>query len=76
VFCSDQKAFIPFAKDSPALVGGTAVWLCSGKAHFLSGRYVNSNWSMDDLLEREEEIEASNKLKIDLVGTFVVEQLQ
>ena len=63
-------AFRRFDLDSPALVGGLAVWLSHEKAKFLSGRVVVSEWSVDDLLERKEEIEEGKLLQLDLVGTF------
>ncbi|TVY91615.1 Short chain dehydrogenase [Lachnellula willkommii] len=47
-------AFEPFAKCTPELVEGLGVWLSTGKAAFLNGRYVSSNWSVDDLVARKE----------------------
>jgi NAD(P)-dependent dehydrogenase (short-subunit alcohol dehydrogenase family) len=60
--------FKPFAKDTPGLVGGLGVWLSTEKAAFLSGKYVEANWSVDDLVARKDEIASQGKLKIDLVG--------
>ena len=55
---------------------GVATWLLMDKAHFLSGRYVNSNWGVDDLVERKDEIESGLLLKVDLQGTFGPEQFE
>ncbi|KAI9883299.1 MAG: hypothetical protein M1823_004942 [Watsoniomyces obsoletus] len=54
--------FQRFAKDTPALSGGFCVWLCTEKAKFLSGRHVGANWSVDELLERKDEIVNEGKL--------------
>ncbi|GKT95657.1 LOW QUALITY PROTEIN: short-chain dehydrogenase/reductase [Colletotrichum tofieldiae] len=58
--------FRPFAQDSPALVGGTAVWLCSERARFLNGRFVAVNWDVEDLYERRREIVEGGLLKLDM----------
>lgn len=65
-----HDAFRRFNLDSPALVGGLAVWLSSEKAKFLTGRVIASNWSVDDLVERKDEIASGKLLQIDLTGTF------
>lgn len=67
-------AFKPFAKDTPELVGGLGVWLSTGKAAFLNGKYVSSNWSVDDLVARKEEIVSEGKLSLVLKGEFGEEQ--
>lgn len=69
-------SFAKFALDTPELVGGTAVWLSTEKAKFMDGRYMNSNWNVDDLYERREEIHQGNLLQIDLRGTFGADQFQ
>lgn len=69
-------SFKRFALDTPELVAGVAVWLCTEKAKFLNGRYVNSNWSVDDLYKRKDEIQSGKLLQIDLTGTFGAEQFQ
>lgn len=71
-----NDAFKRFLLDSPALIGGLAVWLSHEKAKFLSGRMVVSEWSVDDLLARKEEIEKGNLLRIDLTGTFGKSQFE
>ncbi|KAK0611891.1 hypothetical protein B0T14DRAFT_595255 [Immersiella caudata] len=71
-----HPSFRRFNLDSPALVGGTLVWLAGEKAKFLTGRTITSNWSVEDLTERKDEIEAGNLLKIGLQGKFGKEQFE
>jgi hypothetical protein len=52
------------------LVGGTAVFLATPAAQFLSGRLVWANWAMDELVARKEEIVRKDLLKIVLSGEF------
>ncbi|KAI1841425.1 hypothetical protein JX266_012354 [Neoarthrinium moseri] len=59
-----------FSLDTAELVGGVAVWLCQEKARFLSGRFIAANWSVDDLLEKKEEILKNDLLKVKLSGQF------
>ncbi|EXF82351.1 hypothetical protein CFIO01_01811 [Colletotrichum fioriniae PJ7] len=68
--------FRPFAHDTPALVGGTAVWLCSDKARFLNGRFVATNWDVEELVERKGEIEEKRLLQVDLNGQFGAQQFE
>jgi NAD(P)-dependent dehydrogenase (short-subunit alcohol dehydrogenase family) len=56
------EAFRPFATDPPKLVGGVAVWLTTDAARFLTGRYVDAHWSVDELVARRDEIEGQGKL--------------
>ncbi|KAF2664020.1 hypothetical protein BT63DRAFT_429554 [Microthyrium microscopicum] len=69
-------SFKKFALDKPELVGGTATWLATDQARFLTGRFINSNWSVDDLLARKDEIGGGDQLKIALQGKFGAEQFQ
>lgn len=71
-----MDSFKRFALDTPELVGGTAVWLATEQASFLTGKYVCANWSMDDLSARKDEITSEGKLSIALVGKFGQEQFQ
>lgn len=57
-----MDAFKRFAKDTPQLIGGFSVWLATDKAKFLNGRYVCANWSVDELVQRKEEIVKDGKL--------------
>lgn len=42
--------------DEPELAAGFIVWLCSGKADWASGRYMSSNWDVNELLQMKETI--------------------
>lgn len=44
------------------------VWLASPEARFLKGRFLFTNWDVDELKARAEEIEKGSLYKIDLVG--------
>jgi NAD(P)-dependent dehydrogenase (short-subunit alcohol dehydrogenase family) len=71
-----DPVFKRFNHDSPNLIGGLTVWLSSEKSKFLSGRAITSNWSVDDLVERKEEIQAGRLLMIDLTGRFGKDQFE
>jgi NAD(P)-dependent dehydrogenase (short-subunit alcohol dehydrogenase family) len=42
--------------DEPNLAAGFAVWLCSGKADWAKGRYLSSNWDIDELMQLKDQI--------------------
>lgn len=42
--------------DAPELAAGFAVWLCSGKADWASGRYLSANWDVDELMRLKDQI--------------------
>jgi len=42
--------------DEPDLAAGFAVWLCSGKADWAKGRYLSSNWDVDELTQLKDQI--------------------
>lgn len=66
-----DKAFQDyFDLETPELVGGLAVWLSHEHAKFLSGRFIASQWSVGELLERKDEITSGQKLKVTVVGPF------
>lgn len=44
------------------------MWLASPEARFLKGKYLWSNWDVDELKSRAKELEESTQLNIDLVG--------
>lgn len=44
------------------------VWLASPEARFLKGRFLWTNWDVDELKARAEEIEAGTQFEIALVG--------
>lgn len=45
-----------FLIDQPELAAGFIVWLCSGKADWATGRYLESNWDVDELLQMKDQI--------------------
>jgi hypothetical protein len=53
--------------DDVGLAGGFCVWLTKEKRSWLSGRYLDSRWDMDELVKRKDEIVEKDllKLKID-----------
>lgn len=42
--------------DDPELAAGFTVWLCSGKADWAKGRYLSSNWDVDELMQLKDQI--------------------
>lgn len=62
--------FRRFTQQSPALVGGLAVWLSHPHAAFLSGRTIGSHWDVDGLTARKDEIVSKNLLQVNLTGDF------
>ena len=42
--------------DKPELAAGFIVWLCSGQADWAKGRYLSSNWDVDELLQMKDQI--------------------
>lgn len=70
------ESFKRFALDTPELVGGTGVWLSTEAAHFLSGRFISANWSVDDLMAMKDKISGGNDLKIIYEGKFGPENLE
>ena len=66
----------PFAKDTFELAGGVAVWLATEQAAFLNGRYISSNWSVDELVARKEEIVSQEKLLVGIKGEFGEKQFK
>lgn len=53
--------------DGVDLAGDTVCWLASERREWLAGRYISATWDMEELMEREEEIVAGDKLKVRLV---------
>jgi NAD(P)-dependent dehydrogenase (short-subunit alcohol dehydrogenase family) len=45
-----------YLNDKPDLAASFAVWLCSGKADWASGRYLSANWDVGELTARKDEI--------------------
>lgn len=40
----------------PELAAGFVVWLCSGRADWAKGRYLNATWDVEELIKRKDEI--------------------
>ncbi|OAP64261.1 hypothetical protein AYL99_00233 [Fonsecaea erecta] len=53
--------------DSPSLAGDTIAFLTGERREWLAGRYLSCTWDMEELLERQKEIEEGDKLKVRLV---------
>ena len=54
--------------DTVELPADFSVWLGSKEAAFLDGRYVWSNWDVEELKMMEEEIQGGGKLNVGLIG--------
>jgi len=54
--------------DTLELPSHFAVWLCSEEAKFLRGRFVWSNWDVDQLNAKKAEIENSLMLTANCIG--------
>jgi len=50
------EAMHPFLVDKPELAAGFIVWLCSGKADWAKGRYLSSNWDVNELAKMKDQI--------------------
>jgi NAD(P)-dependent dehydrogenase (short-subunit alcohol dehydrogenase family) len=53
--------------DTPELPADTIVWLCRERRDWLSGRFINANWDMEELVEKKQEIVDRNLLKFRMV---------
>ena len=58
--------FKPYMVDTLGLAGGTAVYLSTPRAGFLSGRFVFSNWDMEELEGMKDIIVKGDLLKMKL----------
>ena len=54
--------------DVVSLPASFNVWLASPEARFLKGKFLWTNWDVDELKARAKEIEASTELSVGLVG--------
>ncbi|CAO2656571.1 Nn.00g053740.m01.CDS01 [Neocucurbitaria sp. VM-36] len=63
-----MPAFIPFAHDTPELVGAFSIWLASGKADKLKGSYVHLTWDVEELERYGDEIQEKGLLKDKFLG--------
>ncbi|KAG4441698.1 hypothetical protein IFR05_002832 [Cadophora sp. M221] len=55
-------------EDDVSLPASFNVWLASPEARFLKGKFLWSNWDVDELKARSKEIEAGQQFNIGLVG--------
>ena len=65
-----KPALVKFSLDTHELAGGSAVWLATERAKFMNRRYLATNWSVDELMERESEIVDGGLLLEELKGSF------
>lgn len=49
--------------DDAALCGAVCVWLAREKREWVSGRFISSNWDMDELADMKDDIVQEDKLK-------------
>ncbi|KAK7192822.1 hypothetical protein PSPO01_01530 [Paraphaeosphaeria sporulosa] len=64
-----------FDHASAELIGGTAVWLFHEKTKFLSGRWIATNWDVEDLFARREEILSSEQWALGRIGVTCLASL-
>ncbi|KAK8038649.1 hypothetical protein PG993_007060 [Apiospora rasikravindrae] len=55
-------------EDHVSLPAGFMLWLASPEARFLKGKFLWSNWDVDELKTRAEEIEGSQEFNVQVVG--------
>lgn len=68
---ADLAGFADVCNDTPELPAAFAVWLSSPEADFLRGRFVFSNWDVDELkqMDKDGEFERNEALfQFNLVG--------
>jgi hypothetical protein len=53
--------------ETPQLSADSIVYLTSEKRDWLAGRYINTTWDLPELMQKESEIVAGDKLKLRLV---------
>jgi hypothetical protein len=49
------------------MTGDTIAFLTQKRREWLAGRYLSCTWDMEELLNREEEIQKGDKLKVRLI---------
>jgi hypothetical protein len=50
------------------LSAAVSVWLCSPQADFLSGRFLDARWDMEQVVARKQEILQRDWLKLAIAG--------
>ena len=63
-----MPAFVPFAYDTPELVGAFSIWLASGRADKIKGGYVYVTWDVEELERHGDEIKEKGLLKSKFLG--------
>lgn len=53
--------------DTPEMAGDTVAWLTQERRAWLAGRYLSCTWDMEEVVNRIEEIEKGDLLKVRLV---------
>ncbi|TVY54996.1 Short chain dehydrogenase citE [Lachnellula suecica] len=62
----DAGIVLPF--DDVELSANFIVWIVSPEAEFLKGKFIWSNWDVDDMIAKKEELVSSNQLTQGLLG--------
>lgn len=62
------KSGMPISRDDISLPGSMAVWLATEAAAFLHGRFVWSQWDVEELMAMEAEIKEKAELYLGLTG--------
>ena len=55
-------------EDPPELPAATVLWLTNRNAEFLSGRYVQATWDLNEVVAKKDEIVRDNLLVTKLAG--------
>lgn len=50
------KEMHAYLVDKPELAAGFIVWLCSGKADWATGRYLSSDWDVNEFVQMKDQI--------------------
>ena len=62
----EGKGWYELLVDDVQLCGGMCVWLTKEKRDWLSGRYIDARWDIDELLRRKQDIIDEDLLKVRL----------
>ncbi|KAJ5661961.1 NAD(P)-binding protein [Penicillium maclennaniae] len=65
---ADRPEVLHFCEDTVELAAGTAGYLASPQTRLLSGKYMPTNWDVNELGARKSEIVNHDFLKTDLRG--------
>lgn len=57
-----------FFTETPELAAGTIVYLSTSHAAYLSGRYVDARWDLEELEQFKDRIEGEDLLKMSILG--------